>query len=132
MTLSNVNVPAAGSRGAVLRGKLACLLPKDERKDKKRQDYTFWHQFDEKPSVISGCPGLEMRCMTERQRGWWGTPLTPGTQMAMRHKTDTGATEGQNLGVWGDTVGTAGTEEGTEQMSEKQGGALYSKGESSA
>ncbi len=23
-----------------------------------RKDYAFWHQFNEKPSVIPGCPGL--------------------------------------------------------------------------
>lgn len=41
--------------------------------------------------------------------------------MAMRHKIDTGAREGQKLGSMGDTVGTAGKEEGTEQMSETEG-----------
>ena len=24
---------------------------------KKRKDYAFWRQFNEKPSVIPGCPG---------------------------------------------------------------------------
>ena len=28
------------------------------RKDKTRKSYTFWHQFDEKPSIIPGCPGV--------------------------------------------------------------------------
>jgi len=27
------------------------------RKEKKRKDYAFWRQFDEKPSIIPGCPG---------------------------------------------------------------------------
>jgi len=27
-------------------------------KEKKRQDYTFWHQFNEEPSIIPGCPGI--------------------------------------------------------------------------
>ena len=25
---------------------------------KKRKDYTFWRQFNEKPSIIPGCPGI--------------------------------------------------------------------------
>ena len=28
------------------------------RKEKTREDYAFQRQFDEKPSVIPGCPGL--------------------------------------------------------------------------
>ncbi len=28
-----------------------------KRKEKKRKDYTFWRQFNEKPSIIPGCPG---------------------------------------------------------------------------
>ena len=59
--------------------------------------------------------------MTERQRDWWETPLTLGGQMAMRQEIDTGPREGQNLGVWGNTVGTAGNEQGTEQISETGG-----------
>jgi len=27
------------------------------RKRKKRKDYAFWRQFNEKPSMIPGCPG---------------------------------------------------------------------------
>ncbi len=30
----------------------ACTL----RKEKKRKDYAFWRQFNEKPSIIPGCP----------------------------------------------------------------------------
>ena len=26
--------------------------------EKKRKDYAFWRQFNEKPSVIPGCPGI--------------------------------------------------------------------------
>ena len=26
------------------------------RKEKKRKDYAFWRQFNEKPSIIPGCP----------------------------------------------------------------------------
>jgi len=33
------------------------MLPHRQKK-KKRKDYTFWHQFNEKPSIIPGCPGL--------------------------------------------------------------------------
>jgi len=29
-----------------------------ERKAKKRKDYTFWHQFNEKPGIIPGCQGV--------------------------------------------------------------------------
>jgi len=25
---------------------------------KKRKDYAFWHQFNEKPSIIPGCPAF--------------------------------------------------------------------------
>jgi len=25
--------------------------------EKKRKDYAFWRQFNEKPSIIPGCPG---------------------------------------------------------------------------
>ena len=28
-----------------------------ERKEKKRKDYAFRRQFNEKPSIIPGCPG---------------------------------------------------------------------------
>jgi hypothetical protein len=28
-----------------------------QRKEKKRKDYTFRRQFNEKPSIIPGCPG---------------------------------------------------------------------------
>jgi len=27
------------------------------RQEKKRKDYTFWRQFNEKPSIMPGCPG---------------------------------------------------------------------------
>jgi len=27
-------------------------------KEKKREDYAFWRQFNEKPSIIQGCRGL--------------------------------------------------------------------------
>jgi len=27
-----------------------------EALEKKRKDYAFWRQFDEKPSIILGCP----------------------------------------------------------------------------
>ena len=29
---------------------------------KKRKDYAFRRQFDERPNVILGCPGLENIC----------------------------------------------------------------------
>jgi len=29
-----------------------------KRKEKKRKEYAFWRQFNEKPSVIPGCPGV--------------------------------------------------------------------------
>ena len=25
-----------------------------------RKDYTFWRQFNEKPSIIPGCPGMQL------------------------------------------------------------------------
>ncbi len=27
-----------------------------KREEKKRPDYAFWRQFNEKPSIIPGCP----------------------------------------------------------------------------
>jgi len=42
-------------------------LKRKERKEKKRQDYTFWRQFNEKPSIIPGCPvqgGLQKWVLT--------------------------------------------------------------------
>ncbi len=36
-----------------------CLLELNSlRKEKKKKDYAFWRQFNEKPSSIPGCPGL--------------------------------------------------------------------------
>ena len=32
---------------------------KRKEKKKKRKDYAFWRQFNEKPSIIPGCPGLQ-------------------------------------------------------------------------
>jgi len=29
-----------------------------KRKEKKRKDYAFWRQFNERPSIILGCPVL--------------------------------------------------------------------------
>ena len=31
-----------------------------KRKENKRKDYAFQHQFNEKPSIIPGCPGSEL------------------------------------------------------------------------
>ncbi len=31
--------------------------------EKKRKDYTFWRQLNEKPSIIPGCPG-KLQCNT--------------------------------------------------------------------
>ena len=36
------------------------------RKAKKRKDYTFWHQFNDKPSVIPGCPGSSLNADCQR------------------------------------------------------------------
>ena len=35
----------------------ACNCKTGSRKDSKRKEYTLWRQFDEKPSIIPGCPG---------------------------------------------------------------------------
>ncbi len=37
---------------AVPEKKRSCLAVRE----KKRKDYAFWHQFNEKPSVMPGCP----------------------------------------------------------------------------
>ncbi len=39
---------------------LKLVLCLQVRKEKKRKDYTFRRQFDEKPSIIPGCPGLQV------------------------------------------------------------------------
>ncbi len=31
--------------------------PKDTARKKKRKDYAFRRQFNEKPSIVPGCPG---------------------------------------------------------------------------
>jgi len=31
-------------------------LRQGSREEKKRKDYGFWHQFNEKPRIILGCP----------------------------------------------------------------------------
>ena len=42
----------------VLIFSLVVLLPSSthNRKEKKRKDYAFWRQFNEKPSILLGCP----------------------------------------------------------------------------
>jgi len=37
------------------------VLPDAERKEKQRKDYAFWRQFNEKPSIVLGCPGLLLK-----------------------------------------------------------------------
>ena len=32
-----------------------------KQQEKKREDYAFRRQFDEKPSIIPGCPGLQQQ-----------------------------------------------------------------------
>jgi len=45
-----------------LHPSMLSLLPlchvtcKKKKRKKKRKDYTFWHQFNEKPSSMTGCP----------------------------------------------------------------------------
>ena len=44
-----VDAGGGQGRGQVQHGK--------KRKDKNSKDYAFRHQFNEKPSIIPGCPG---------------------------------------------------------------------------
>ena len=37
-----------------------------KRKEKKRKEYAFWRQFNEKPSVIPGCPEADAGTMPAR------------------------------------------------------------------
>ncbi len=37
----------------------------DVCKTQKRKDYALWRQFNEKPSVILGCPGLMFPTSTQ-------------------------------------------------------------------
>ncbi len=39
-----------------------------KRKEKKRKDYAFWRQFNEKPSIIPGCPEME-HCTSQAAAG---------------------------------------------------------------
>ena len=49
--------------------------------EKKRKDYAFWRQFNEKPSIIPGCPGRAVTHtseMRERTKGFFkqaGLPM---------------------------------------------------------
>ena len=38
-------------------------------KEKKRKDYAFWRQFNEKPSIIPGCPGWVINTAVYTCRG---------------------------------------------------------------
>ena len=35
------------------------------RLEKKRRDDAFWRQFNEKPSIIPGCPGMRRLCVVQ-------------------------------------------------------------------
>ena len=49
---------AAGKRDGVMQVCLLLLfMHLQHAKEKKRRDYAFWRQFNEKPSIIPGCPG---------------------------------------------------------------------------
>ncbi len=36
--------------------------------EKKRKDYAFWRQFNEKPSIVPGCPDLHNSNLTSVSR----------------------------------------------------------------
>ena len=46
-----------GLQDASAYGELTSSDTQKRKEKKKRKDYAFQHQFSEKPSVISGCPG---------------------------------------------------------------------------
>jgi len=46
----------AGNRAKLVKRKEKKRKEK-KRKEKKRKDYAFRRQFNEKPSIIPGCPG---------------------------------------------------------------------------
>ncbi len=39
-----------------------------KQKEKKRRDYIFWHQFNEKPSITPGRPGMRQETTDEHSR----------------------------------------------------------------
>ncbi len=45
------------------------------KKDKKREEYALWRQFNEKPSFMPGCPGepsgRQMTCGQEQDDAYW-------------------------------------------------------------
>jgi len=47
--------PALHAAFALLMAMMLLLL--SYWKEKKRKDYAFWRQFNQKPSIIPGCPG---------------------------------------------------------------------------
>ena len=38
---------------------------RNEKKEKKRQDYAFRRQFNEKRSIVPGCPGCAAACRNQ-------------------------------------------------------------------
>ena len=39
---------------------------RNTKKEKKRQDYAFRRQFNEKRSIVPGCPGAQMHAETNQ------------------------------------------------------------------
>jgi len=61
---SLLNVKASSAGDACLDVQIAVptvsMLKEKEKKRKKRKDYAFRRQFNEKPSIIPGCPEVSM------------------------------------------------------------------------
>ncbi len=43
--------------------------------EKEKKDYAFWRQFDEKPSIILGCPGASPLAVLVQMPGGGPQPL---------------------------------------------------------
>ncbi len=96
------------------------------KQDKKRNDYAFWRQFDEKPSITTGCPGKVSKqdnvfcCLLGSWYQTWDTAaesvmVTAGTQAHSLWKTS------QKFSIF---VGK--TSEGLVSLQE-QAGAMYQR-----
>lgn len=50
----------------------APLLDQRAERQRTRKDYAFWHQLDEKPSIVPGCPDQQNRhaCVTLQDPGY--------------------------------------------------------------
>ena len=64
-----------------------------QRKEKNRKNFAFWHIFDEKPSIIPGCPGWVINIAFYTCRGGVGGAPTPADAATHARHPATAAAE---------------------------------------